>query len=441
MNKPKGGRGVKQAYTTSVMRVPDPIRPEVEQLIQDFYKEKPVTSLKQLSIDDTIELYSLAYPNGVKCEGYSDSIEQWEVGCPLESEWWNESYDKFWEEKQRPVLERFTQLADRVNLCIWQIDNSFALTCPSDWYGSKGDIRDAISRLIKYGLIAYFDAKPVTAFELAQWIVDPKLNDRIEDYERMVMAALDRGRKDVLKALRVGDMPPVDRRGYWFKFYSENMGKSGVNYWDWVGNPELDEFSPELSNLLQLSRPEGDLLSLLHVLRWEKDLFRGSGSYINGQWVLDLFTLTGEAVGQFGMWEPKRKDELISNFRAWHTKGVKKLGLTMMKQIYMVCFSANWEFVNKILSSPSYVQLQQEKERQERERAWKSTQDRYRGQRASTNWASVLGVAVTATKEQVKKAYRDLCKQYHPDVCAGGEEKMKEINNAYAEWEKYYQVA
>jgi hypothetical protein len=154
-----------------------------------------------------------------------------------------------------------------------------------------------------------------------------------------------------------------------------------------------------------------------------------------------LFTLTDKVVGQLGTWEPKRKDEAIANFRVWHTRGVKKLGLTGMKEIYTVCFSANWEFVNKILSSPSYVQLQQEKERQERERAWKSTQDRYRRRTASTSWATVLGVSVTATKEQVKKAYREMCKKYHPDVCATGEEKMKKINNAYAEWEEHYQTA
>ena len=50
----------------------------------------------------------------------------------------------------------------------------------------------------------------------------------------------------------------------------------------------------------------------------------------------------------------------------------------------------------------------------------------------SKNYYDVLGVKKTATQEEIKKAYRELCKKYHPDKNGGDDTKIKEVNEAYA---------
>ena len=47
------------------------------------------------------------------------------------------------------------------------------------------------------------------------------------------------------------------------------------------------------------------------------------------------------------------------------------------------------------------------------------------------NYYEILGVGEKATQEDIKKAYRKLSKQYHPDVNPDGEEKFKDIAEAY----------
>src|SRR3990167_10847302 len=47
------------------------------------------------------------------------------------------------------------------------------------------------------------------------------------------------------------------------------------------------------------------------------------------------------------------------------------------------------------------------------------------------DYYQILGVPRNASQEEVKKAYRKLAHQFHPDKTGGSEEKFKEVNEAY----------
>ena len=48
------------------------------------------------------------------------------------------------------------------------------------------------------------------------------------------------------------------------------------------------------------------------------------------------------------------------------------------------------------------------------------------------NFYDVLGVKKNASQAEIKKAYREQCKKYHPDKHGGDDTKIKEVNEAYA---------
>jgi DnaJ-class molecular chaperone len=46
------------------------------------------------------------------------------------------------------------------------------------------------------------------------------------------------------------------------------------------------------------------------------------------------------------------------------------------------------------------------------------------------DYYTILGIKITATNDEVKKAYRMMSKKYHPDINPKGAEQFKNINEA-----------
>ena len=50
---------------------------------------------------------------------------------------------------------------------------------------------------------------------------------------------------------------------------------------------------------------------------------------------------------------------------------------------------------------------------------------------AHKDYYKILGVEKNASKDEIKKAFRKLAHEHHPDKASGNEAKFKEINEAY----------
>ena len=85
--------------------------------------------------------------------------------------------------------------------------------------------------------------------------------------------------------------------------------------------------------------------------------------------------------------------------------------------------------MDRVSSSPWLCKIDNEFYNQLKSKYIKNTESHY----------DILGIKPSATTDEIKKAYKNLCKQYHPDKVQHlgdefknfADEKIKEINKAY----------
>lgn len=396
-NKPLGGRGKCENYSTSVVRVPDPIKPQVLELIEDFHQNrvcdasKPVTGLFRIPVAWIVEMIEAAYPQ--KWEGETVLIH-----CDISWSWWNKKFDKAWERESRPRVKKFNELADRVNRCIWQIDNTFAIAHPKE-------LPDAVGRLAEYNLLEKIDNRaPLVP---AKDLIDDWIFEGRESFNDVIWDAFREKRFDILRTLRIGEYPPIERRKYWHQKYTEQLGKPEVNYWKWRENPESGEICPELTILLKLPEPSPDACKVLECLAEGKDPFFKPEVKGNTSDELFMFALMNMGkTGSLANYKPEQKQAYRQAFIHWHESTLAALGQKLLEQIYKVVYKCNWDLIEAIINL------------------------------FSGEWWEVLGVTPNASVQEVKAARQRLAKKWHPDVNSSplAKERMTKINQAVDEF-------
>lgn len=108
-----------------------------------------------------------------------------------------------------------------------------------------------------------------------------------------------------------------------------------------------------------------------------------------------------------------------------------------LKQVEL--FTKFYNKIEKLLQKQQQERQQQQfRQQQQQQRQYQQQQRQYQQQmrqnsQPKNNYYKTLGIAKDASSRDIKTAYRNLVKQYHPDKYKGddAEQKMAEINKAY----------
>jgi DnaJ-domain-containing protein 1 len=204
----------------------------------------------------------------------------------------------------------------------------------------------------------------------------------------------------------------------WHEFYTRNLGKLGINYWEWKSLPESTNLYRELSFLLALPQPQKYTRQVLESLALGRDPFETIPDRKNSN---DNFG-NYKDINNLADLNVKIQTEIKLEFKDWHDRAYKILGKDLLNDIYKLCYGTNWQIVEKIVFSISTPLPNIE---------------------LSARWWKVLGVRPLAKSSQVEAAYKSLLRTWHPDLNPHplATEITSRINLAYEEYQKYQELS
>ncbi|WP_414624964.1 J domain-containing protein [Calothrix sp. CCY 0018] len=383
MKKPKGGRGKRASYQTSVVRVPNPVMPQVLELINQFHStqnsfpSKP-TSIKKISALSVTKFYEMFY---------SESIEE-------DSEY---------------IFQ-----CDLIDEIIWQIDNTFI--------GASLESADiTVDLLVKYDLIELPKNNiAATVSQFIEWLFGQEM--RLYNIEEVIISAISEGRYDIILALGILDKPPINRFEYWHHTYRSQLGKLNVDYWQWKNNPESREIASELTLLLD-KIPEPNQYAKLVLMQ----LADGKDPFLKVDKPNNPYPFTSfedwSASGYFAQDEDrwKKRESFRASFVNWHNNALLLIGRQKLLQVYKVVFNCRRSIIEAILQPTNTIPPKPVTGKRE--------------------WWLVLNVSQYATYDEVKAAYKKLAAMWHPDrnKSPSATQIMQEINAAMDEYKCRWQ--
>lgn len=183
----------------------------------------------------------------------------------------------------------------------------------------------------------------------------------------------------------------------WQEFYTKQLGKPKINYWEWKDFPESDKVCRELSLLLTLPEPKGEAKQVLEALAEKKNLF--FKPLRNTKAIGNLLIDFGDSIrdGKFAKLDWRVQVAMRRAFKQWHEVVSQQIGVEALKAIYRVCYGTSWEKIQQIIYEE------------------KSILDDFIAD-DSTPWWKVLGVSSSADTLEVEKAYKTLIRLWHPDL-------------------------